>query len=1817
MKKAVAILYILSAVLLSQLSAAEGHIVAKDDFSTSGGCPNEFICKGWSNGTSTAIDTARTAGSYSLRIQRSRNATKTFFFPTLKAGQNVTVTFRFGKSSTSAAYTLTTKLNNETYTYNFISLNGAVADSTSTSSAQYFKDITYTAKLNVDKKLQIDFVVSGASGSDYGYVNSITIEANGVVWIDDAQMEQNFDADKYMNFTVHNPSALPAEIEYETRPINAQEGVDYEYANGTLEFVSGETSKTISVKILRHIDALEADKRFAVDIESNDVYIMDTEAIGVIKAYKGAVSIEDAGFIYAGSSSINSTAVFTLRNSYDVPVSVNYQTEDISAVEGVNYVAKNGTITFAAGEKTKEINITVIGSDTLTTQKEFKVTLTSGAHLTRKSAVAVLYGDDNSQNSSGTNTCTTSDIISFLNNSTVPVSGVIKGSMNTTRAETCGTSCSDKSSNAKGRYYKFTAGMDARVEITIRGLNRTLDFIQAVRVNCSQSDFFRFSPTSSTYNMYYVLKANEHFEFSTGVTLPANSPLAWWMNPEGEIKHNDMDKRRVEHSVMHLKRGETGYFFVGAYNSANTQVTTDYEIEIKYLPEATDITGLPDNGISSYDIVNPLSTRNLYGNIKLIGNSFLCMTSDYGSGHSSSFKNLIDDGYLTKPSGDICTKDYTQDANHQQMPYLDMDGDPSTYNSVMARLSTPAGSKVVWAGLFWTGMVDRNSPQYFRRHQAAYRSYSDKNTYEDNSFDVEKILLKTPGSSSYQEVYAQKLIYVNGDGAAMFGAYKDITDIINAEAADGEYWAANFRGSAGQNDIGNYGGWSMVVIYEEDIDNPNIEGVFRNLSVFNGFGRVASGKDIYLSGFLTPKNGNVDAFLHIFAGEGELSHEGDYITLIPSKMGTSGNNIKVKDISKYPANFIATHPSTLTGAEKMSLIGRQLSHSGTSNYNNIMTGTIGKADRYPITLNGNGLDLKSIDIGEHMKNLQTNFTIGLHAGADYFYPSMVATSVQLYDPNICYEENVTYNGLPIQAGNLPPKNAIVEYLLTLKHKEHENAEKVTIRKSFIEEYGLEYVSESMQVRNNFDAAPAFNAKTDAIGDDTAQYDNATIRVNVGRGASASQGGMMQTNESVSDIVELKYKAKLITNETIPENVYIIDYSNKELNLDFTNRPIKKCYDFSITVEIGQPPEGVYRVVYEKFSKTSGDTISDDPLHDDNALYTQIASKEFNVKLVSVDNQGGLGSIVSDPTLGGAYNKTVRLELIEYPHYIAGMSNAEKQEKCENAAAIQTYPDYNVTGSVTDIDNIAVDNAHRNVTFRVVDTKDTPLDASDDAMSCSFDMFAVRPAQFNIEVLTLKLIGGKENNDTNLTAVKADYSTRADLYNQGGGAISLGSTALDVPTGCDWAALDHVSVSNFHISNEDFINGTARISTKFDNVGDVKVGFVDSEWTGKDVYGGKTDCNSGNASNVHDAYGRVGCDTTTNGSIVTFIPNDFFANITVNGTGGGDFVYLSNNASMVGNITTQLSARLANNDTATNYHMNCFAKDVTYKIRLNNNNIIDWNNAANRTTSRGNTAKQRVLFYEIEKAALDNNNTGKDGTGNFTVGESNFTNGEVLSGVKFGFNFERVVDKAENPFIVNAKADFFIDNGDIKDDDVNSTTAEIADTNITFFYGRSFIDDQEGRTAITAAVDYELFCENCNISKYSLSYSDLSKEGSSKWFVNRKHNNIDSGNIPMTNYIPQGNSTINGAASPANGAGSVTIQSQYHPNHRQDQDTIHATPNDWLIYNRHNPAAKDINFIVKFIGDPGGWAGKGNTTANTTGVVIDALPGNKTKMKADW
>ncbi|MCB0116175.1 MAG: DUF11 domain-containing protein, partial [Caldilineaceae bacterium] len=156
--------------------------------------------------------------------------------------------------------------------------------------------------------------------------------------------------------TLSVPNAEDVGASYATSNGSAIAGTDYTAASSVLTITAGLTVTTISVPVLP--DTLdEDDETFTVTLSAPmGATILDAVAIGTILDDDPAptLAINDANLGEADGS-----AVFTVTLSAvsGRTVSVNYATVDVSATASTDYTPTSGTLTFAAGETTKNVTV--------------------------------------------------------------------------------------------------------------------------------------------------------------------------------------------------------------------------------------------------------------------------------------------------------------------------------------------------------------------------------------------------------------------------------------------------------------------------------------------------------------------------------------------------------------------------------------------------------------------------------------------------------------------------------------------------------------------------------------------------------------------------------------------------------------------------------------------------------------------------------------------------------------------------------------------------------------------------------------------------------------------------------------------------------------------------------------------------------------------------------------------------------------------------------------------------------------------------------------------------------------------------------------------------------------------------------------------------------------------------------------------------------------------------------------------------------------------------------------------------------------------
>lgn len=215
--------------------------------------------------------------------------------------------------------------------------------------------------------------------------------------------------DAVFTVTLTAASDVPVTVSFSTLDDTATTADhDYEADADTLTFAPGETSKTITVKVdgdTKH----ESDEKFDVvlfNAANAKLSKQNYKGVGTITNDDDAptASIATPTIVYEGNTGtkvMNFTV--TLSNATDQPVNLHFATADGTAtVADSDYDAASGTLTFAPGETTKNIAVTIHGDTKVESNETFTVTIsaptgsTSNTTITTATATGTI-GDDDTQ----------------------------------------------------------------------------------------------------------------------------------------------------------------------------------------------------------------------------------------------------------------------------------------------------------------------------------------------------------------------------------------------------------------------------------------------------------------------------------------------------------------------------------------------------------------------------------------------------------------------------------------------------------------------------------------------------------------------------------------------------------------------------------------------------------------------------------------------------------------------------------------------------------------------------------------------------------------------------------------------------------------------------------------------------------------------------------------------------------------------------------------------------------------------------------------------------------------------------------------------------------------------------------------------------------------------------------------------------------------------------------------------------------------------------------------------------------------------------
>ena len=440
-------------------------------------------------------------------------------------------------------------------------------------------------------------------------------------------------------------------------------------------------------------------------------------------------------------------------------------------------------------------------------------------------------------------------------------------------------------------------------------------------------------------------------------------------------------------------------------------------------------------------------------------------SSNIAPGAAEAVTYNLSPAFFTAGINTIAVEVHLRAANSNDMSFdmqvLGIDNN-GTFNSSTADLNLPSCSNVLFAGLYWGAGEGVNG--------GSTAWITNETTCK----------LKLPGAATYTTVTSSQTDYYNsgapvGFNYTGFQCFANITALVNATNPNGTYGIANVCPPIGKNNA--YGGWTIVIVYA----NPSL--ISRNLTVFDGCAVVQKGNapvDFTLSGFLTPPTGPVSCEL------GGVVYDGDR---------------SWKDSFAFKQSGAASFYN--------------LTPNGTANTDDMWNSTIGYkgsvvTTRNPMFYNTLGYDANIIDMpnagNAQLGNNKSSATVRLASPDEMVIAHILTTSISQYNPTFSFDKSAT----DLNGGSLLPGDSM-RYQINYSNSGNDSSTNTIITDNLPS--GTSYMPGTIKIGGV--------SKTDAPGDDEAEYDfvNNRILFRIGVGANAATGGKI--GPGVSSNVEFK------------------------------------------------------------------------------------------------------------------------------------------------------------------------------------------------------------------------------------------------------------------------------------------------------------------------------------------------------------------------------------------------------------------------------------------------------------------------------------------------------------------------------------------------------------------------------------------------------------------------------------------------------------------------------------------------------------------------
>ena len=215
--------------------------------------------------------------------------------------------------------------------------------------------------------------------------DDVFIPQPGVIAIGSATASAN-ETDGTVTITLTRTDGSDGEVsvDYTTVDGTAVAGQDYNAASGTVTFVDGQTTADVVISLIDDAD-IESAEAFSLSI-SNAV---GGATLGAVVSQEISLTSDDVfipqpGVIAIGSATASAnetdgtvTITLTRTDGSDGEVSVDYTTVDGTAVAGQDYNAASGTVTFADGQTTADVVISLIDDADIESAEAFSLAISN------------------------------------------------------------------------------------------------------------------------------------------------------------------------------------------------------------------------------------------------------------------------------------------------------------------------------------------------------------------------------------------------------------------------------------------------------------------------------------------------------------------------------------------------------------------------------------------------------------------------------------------------------------------------------------------------------------------------------------------------------------------------------------------------------------------------------------------------------------------------------------------------------------------------------------------------------------------------------------------------------------------------------------------------------------------------------------------------------------------------------------------------------------------------------------------------------------------------------------------------------------------------------------------------------------------------------------------------------------------------------------------------------------------------------------------------------------------------------------------------